>query len=75
MKRISDSSDQVQQFIAGQVWLVREKLLQISRVGKLLIHHRFIKKGTSRVSSESFHTPAELSRMLKTNKAVLLPHV
>jgi hypothetical protein len=71
MERVS-TSPQVQQFVAGQVWRVREKLIQIRRVGRLLVHHRFIKEGTKRASSESCHTPAELLKMLSDNKAVLV---
>ena len=60
------------QFEAGQVWRVGERMIEIRRIGKTLVHHRFIQENSKRPSSESFNTPAELQKLLREHKGVLV---
>jgi hypothetical protein len=47
-------------------------MIQIRRVGRTLVHHRFIQENSKRPSAESFNTPVELQQMLREHKGVLV---
>jgi hypothetical protein len=59
-------------FQAGQVWRVGERMIEVRRVGRTLVHHRFIQENSKRPSAESFNTPAEFEKILREHKGVLI---
>ncbi len=56
---------------AGQIWRVGEQNLQVSLVGKLLVHYKLAAPNAVRVSN-SVGGRGAVEKYLKTNKAVLL---
>jgi hypothetical protein len=59
---------------AGQIWRVGEQNLQVSLVGKLLVHYKLAAPNAVRVSN-SVGGRGAVEKYLKTNKAVLLKTV
>ncbi len=56
----------------GQVWHMAESKLQVTQLGKLLVHYKLGKHNAVRVSN-SIGSIRSIEKYLKTNKAVLLP--
>lgn len=54
----------------GQVWRMAEAILQVTMVGKLLVHYKLGKPNAVRVSN-SVKSIAAIEKYLKANKAVL----
>jgi hypothetical protein len=61
----------VQPLEAGQVWEVAGMNLQVSLVGKLLVHYKLAKPGAVRIPN-LVNGRATIEKYLKKNKAVLL---
>lgn len=61
----------VQPLEAGQVWEVAGLNLQVSMVGKLLVHYKLAKPGAVRIPN-LVHGRATIEKYLKKNKAVLV---
>src|SRR5277367_6753582 len=59
---------------AGQIWRVGEQNLQVSLVGKLLVHYKLAAPNAVRVSN-SVGGRSAVEKYLKTNRAVLLKTV
>jgi hypothetical protein len=55
----------------GQVWRMAEAMLQVTMVGKLLVHYKLGKLNAIRVSN-SVNSIATIEKYLKTHKAVLV---
>jgi hypothetical protein len=55
----------------GQVWRMREANLQVTMVGKLLVHYKLGKPDAVRVSN-SVNSIATIEKYLKAQKAVLV---
>jgi hypothetical protein len=56
---------------AGQIWEVAGMNLQVSLVGKLLVHYKLAKPGAVRIPN-LVNGRATIEKYLKKNKAVLL---
>ena len=56
---------------AGQIWRVAGMHLQVSMVGKLLVHYKLAKPGTLRIPN-LVNGRATIEKYLKKNRAVLL---
>ena len=56
----------------GQVWRMEDSHLDISRVGKYLVHYKLIKQEVKRTPM-SLSSIKDVVKYLKHNKAVLLP--
>jgi hypothetical protein len=54
----------------GQVWRMSEAILQVTMVGKLLVHYKLGKPDAIRVSN-SVKSIATIEKYLKAHKAVL----
>lgn len=55
----------------GQVWRMPEAILQVTMVGKLLVHYKLGKPNAIRVSN-SVKSIATIEKYLKAHKAVLV---
>ncbi|HTV41978.1 MAG TPA: hypothetical protein VMF08_15450 [Candidatus Sulfotelmatobacter sp.] len=55
----------------GQVWRMPEAILEVTMVGKLLVHYKLGKPDAVRVSN-SVKSIATIEKYLKQNKAVLV---
>jgi hypothetical protein len=55
----------------GQVWRMAGTMLQVTRVGKLLVHYKLGKTGAVRVSN-SVNSITAIEKYLKAHKAVLV---
>ena len=56
----------------GQVWRMEDSHLDISRVGKYLVHYKLIKQEAKRTPM-SLSSIKAVEKYLKDNKAVLVP--
>jgi len=56
----------------GQVWNMDESRMQVTQVGKLLVHYKLGKPNAVRVPN-SISSIATIQKYLKKNKAVLSP--
>ena len=56
---------------AGQLWRMAEANLQVSMVGKLLVHYKLAKPNAVRASN-SCNAIKTIEKFLKKNKAVLV---
>jgi len=61
----------VQALEAGQIWEVAGMNLQVSLVGKLLVHYKLARPGAVRIPN-LVNGRATIEKYLKKNKAVLL---
>jgi hypothetical protein len=72
MRKIkSPSRPRVQPLESGQVWEVAGMNLQVSLVGKLLVHYKLAKPGAVRIPN-LVNGRATIEKYLKKNKAVLV---
>ncbi len=55
----------------GQVWRMAEAILQVTMVGKLLVHYKLGKPSAIRVAN-SINNIKTIEEYLKANKAVLV---
>ena len=55
----------------GQVWRMAEAILQVTMVGKLLVHYKLGKPNAIRVPN-SLNNIKTIEKYLKANKAVLV---
>ena len=55
----------------GQMWRMAEAVLQVTQMGKLLVHYKLGKPDAIRVSN-SIGSISSIEKYLKKNKAVLL---
>lgn len=60
-----------QSLARGQVWRMAESILQVTMVGKLLVHYKLGKPNAIRVSN-SINSIATIEKYLKEHKAVLV---
>ena len=71
MKQIKSTRRAPQQpLAAGQLWRMADATLQVSMVGKLLVHYKLGKLNAVRVPN-SCNCIKTIEKYLKTNKAVL----
>ncbi len=61
----------LQPLAEGQVWRMAEAVLQVTTVGKLLVHYKLGKPDAIRLSN-SVKSIATIEKYLKANKAVLV---
>jgi hypothetical protein len=61
----------VQPLEAGQIWEVAGMNLQVSLVGKLLVHYKLAKPGAVRIPN-LVNGRATIEKYLKKNKAILI---
>jgi hypothetical protein len=61
----------LQSLANGQVWRMAEAILQVTMVGKLLVHYKLGKPNATRVS-QSIDSIATIEKYLKAHKAVLV---
>ena len=72
IKRKPDSRPVPPPLAVGQVWHMKELKLQVSRMGKLLVHYKLAKYDAVRIR-ESMSSRSDVEKFLKKNKAVLMP--
>jgi hypothetical protein len=58
------------QLADGQVWRMAKTMLQVTMVGKLLVHYKLGKTDAKRITS-SVNSISAIEKYLKANKAVL----
>ena len=70
-KKIPTRRPALQPLADGQVWRMSESILEVTMVGKLLVHYKLGKPNAIRVSN-SVKSIATIEKFLKENKAVLV---
>jgi hypothetical protein len=71
MKKTLTRRPPLQPLADGQVWRMAEANLQVTMVGKLLVHYKLGKPNATRYSN-SVNSITIIEKYLKTNKAVLV---
>jgi len=71
MKKVRTRRPSLQPLAEGQVWRMAEAVLQVTSVGKLLVHYKLGKPNAVRVSS-SINSITNIEKYLKAHKAVLV---
>jgi hypothetical protein len=71
MKKTLTRRPPIQPLADGQVWRMTEANLQVTMVGKLLVHYKLGKPNSTRVSN-SINSITTIEKYLKTHKAVLV---
>ena len=71
MKKVRTRRPSLQPLAEGQVWRMAEAVLQVTSVGKLLVHYKLGKPGAIRVSN-SINNIKTIEKFLKANEAVLV---
>ncbi len=71
MKKELTRRPPLQPLANGQVWRMAESNLQVTMVGKLLVHYKLGKPNAVRVSN-SIDSITTIEKFLKTRKAVLV---
>jgi hypothetical protein len=59
-------------FVKGQLWQIKERVLKIGHVGRILVHHRMVDPLLKRASREDITSIKTLQKYLMTNHAVLV---
>jgi hypothetical protein len=70
-KKTPDRRPPLQPLADGQVWRMPEAILQVTMVGKLLVHYKLGKPNAIRVSN-SVKSIATIEKYLKAQKAELV---
>lgn len=71
MKKTGTTRSRLKPLEAGQTWKVAGMNLQVSLVGKLLVHYKLAKPGAVRIPN-LINGRATIEKYLKKNKAVLM---
>ena len=71
MKKTPTRIPPLQPLMDGQVWRMAEAVLQVTTVGKLLVHYKLGKPNALRVAN-SCNGIKVIEKFLKANKAVLV---
>lgn len=71
MKKVSTRRPSLQPLANGQVWRTDEMILQVTMVGKLLVHYKLGKPNAVRVAN-SVDNIKTIEKYLKAKKAVLV---
>lgn len=56
----------------GQLWKMNDSRVEITMVGKLLVHFRHFRGDAKRTSHTSLQSKADLEKYLKKHKAVVV---
>ncbi len=70
MKKTLTRRPPLQPLADGQVWRMAEAILQVTMVGKLLVHYKLGKPDATRIAN-SVNSIKTIEEYLKTHKAVL----